>query len=501
MNKRKRNQSEHISMNSLVLIPEEVQADNCACRVGFRRIRLRPVFSMLVLAIVLQLWLVPALGNVMAYASTSRERDPIPTLKLKKLTEFAWPDGASYLEGGCALPQGYLISFLSSTAGKPNPLLLLNTASIPWSAAKTSSAMLSHSNDMCYIPQDKTVDQKYGEIFVTPMDRREIVVLREDTLGAVRTITTPQNYHAIGYDPVTDQFAAVYETAPGVGRHLTCDILDGRELMGGTCVQPIRSFSVDMNLTYQGLAVHDSLIYYTGWERGGVNSVYQPVHDNNFEKHDNVIYVYDFFGQPVRKMLVTLQEGYEKHEIETLSFIQNRMILQFNTTLENGTPGVGTNRKRITLYEVTGEGMTPAQEEAAKKAEAERKAAEEKAAREKKEREEKEAAQKKADEKQKAKLAAKRPAVKVTARKKSLKLSWKKVKNGTPPVNGYEVQICRKKNFRGKSLKIIRTSGLRYTVKKLKRRTTYYVRVRARQIIGGKTCYSAWSKRKKVRTK
>ena len=500
-------------MNRTVLLPEQIPADSCGRRVVFCRATLRPVLTVLALVAALQLWLLPALGNSTTYASASRERDPIPTLKLKKLTEFAWPSGGSYLEGGCALPQGYLVSFLSRTAGKPNPLLLLNTTSIPWPVARTSSAMLSHSNDMCYIPQEKTVEQKYGEIFVTPMDRREIVVLREDTLGVARTISTPQNYHAIGYDSVTDQFAAVYETVPGVGRHLICDILDGRELMGGTCVQPIRSFSVDMNLTYQGLAVHDSLIYYTGWDRGGVNSVYQPVHDNNFEKHDNVIYVYDFSGKLVRKMLVTLQEGYEKLELETVSFIQNRMILQFNATLEQGTQAVGTDLRRIVLYEVTGEGVTAAEDLAAKqkaaaekaaaeKAAAEKKAAEEKAAREKKEREEREAAQRKAAAKQKAKLAAKKPTVKVTARKKkSLKFSWKKVKNGTPPVTGYEVQICRKKNFRGKSLKTIKTTGLRCTVKKLKRRTTYYVRVRACQVIGGKTCYSAWSKRKKVRTK
>ena len=483
-------------------------ADSRVCRTIFRL-----VFAMLLLTVALLSGLLSSLGSSRAYASPARARDPLPTLKLKKLTEFAWPAGASYLEGGCALPQGYLISFLSSTAGKPNPLLLLNITSIPWSEAKTSSAMLAHSNDMCYIPQEKTVDQKYGEIFVTPMDRCEIVVLRADTLTAVRTITTPQNYHAIGYDSVTDQFAAVYETAPGVGRHLICDILDGRELMGGTCTKPIRSFSVDMNLTYQGLAVHDSLIYYTGWERGGVNSVYQPVHDDHFEKHDNVIYVYDFSGQLIRMMLVTLQEGYEKLELETISFIQNRMILQFNATLEQGTPVAGTDRRRIVLYEVTGEGVTAAEDLAAKKkaaaekaaaekAAAEKKAAEEKAAREKKEREEQEAAQRKAAVKQKKKLAAKRPAVKVTARKKkSLKLRWKKVKNGKPAVAGYEVQICRKKNFRGKSLKTIRTSGLRCTVKKLKRRTTYYVRVRACQVIGGKTCYSAWSKKKKARTK
>ena len=471
------------------------RADSCVHRTSFR-----PASAKLLLMAVLQLWLFSSVISTRAYASSVR--DPLPTLNLKKLTEFAWPAGASYLEGGCPLPQGYLISFLSSTAGKPNPLLLLNTTRIPWSVAQTSSAMLAHSNDMCYIPQEKTVDQKYGEIFVTPMDRCEIVVLREDKLEAVRTITTPQNYHAIGYDPVTDQFAAIYETAPGVGRHLICDILDGRELMGGTCTKPIRSFSVDMNLTYQGLAVHDSLIYYTGWERGGVNSVYQPVHDDTFEKHDNVIYVYDFSGQLVRMMLVTLQEGYEKLELETISFIQNHMILQFNATLEQGAPAAGTDLRRIVLYEVTGEGVTAAEDLAAKKKAAAEKAAAEKAAAEKKAAEEKAAREKKEREEQKAKLAAKRPTVKVTARKKkALKLSWKKVKNGKPAVSGYEVQICRKKNFRGKSLKTIRTSGLRCTVKKLKRRTAYYIRVRACQVIGGKTCYSSWSKKKKVRTK
>ena len=388
------------------------------------------------------------------------EREILPVLELNKLAEFSAPSGASYLEGGTAASSGYMVAFLSSTAGKPNPVQVIDTNT--WTAVKAGSAELSHANDMCYVPQRR-------EIYVTPMDRAELIVLEESTLNVKSKIKTLRNYHAIGYDTASDRFAAVFVTGSGAARRLYCDILDG------TCQKVLGTFSADTNLTYQGLTVHDSLIYYTSWERGGVNSLYEPVYDGIFQKSDNVIYVYNFSGQLVKRLLVMMPEGYSKFELETASFIGNRMILQFNETLDDAS---GT--RMIGIYEVTAEGLSLAQKA------------------------EKEAAEKKAEQEKKAlqKLTSRKTAITgITRRKKSLKVRWKKLSAGSVAAEGYEIQLCRKKNFRGRSLKGLVRSGNVCVFRGLKRRTTYYIRVRAYAVRGDQTYYSAWSSKKKVRTR
>lgn len=413
-------------------------------------------------------WLLPARSGGSVFAAPARKS--MPVLKLKMLTEFSAPAGASYLEGGTVTSSGYLVTFLSSTTGNPNPILLLNMNS--WTTTAAASAVLSHANDMCYIPRTR-------EIYVTPMDRNQFFVLDETTLTLKQPITTPQNYHAVGYDPQTDRFAAIYVSGSGTGRHLFCDILDG------SCTTVQRKFSTDTNLTYQGLAVNGSLIYYSCWERGST-SQYEPVYDGAFQKNDNVIYVYDFSGNLVRALLITPPDGYTKFELETVSFSGNRMILQFNETLNDAA---GT--KKIGIYEVTGEGPSIEQQEAEKKAEEERAAAEKKAAEERA-----------AAEKDLTKLKSVKPKIKSVSRNKtSIKVQWNRVKAGTKKVSGYEIQICRKKSFSGNTLKMYRTSGLKYTLKGLKRKTTYYVRIRAYKRVGGKDYYSKWSAKKNVKTK
>ena len=78
--------------------------------------------------------------------------------------------------------------------------------------------------------------------------------------------------------------------------------------------------------------------------------------------------------------------------------------------------------------------------------------------------------------------------------KKSFTAQWSKA-NG---VDGYQVQYSLKKNF--KKAKTKYSKGTKLTVKKLKSKKTYYVRVRAYKKIGGKNVYSAWST-KKVKVK
>lgn len=88
---------------------------------------------------------------------------------------------------------------------------------------------------------------------------------------------------------------------------------------------------------------------------------------------------------------------------------------------------------------------------------------------------------------------------KVTRKSKALAIKWTK-KNG---VSGYEVQVALKKNFK-KGLKKTTVKSFKktsVTVKKLKAKKTYYVRIRTYKVVSGKKVYSAWSAVKKAKTK
>ena len=74
-------------------------------------------------------------------------------------------------------------------------------------------------------------------------------------------------------------------------------------------------------------------------------------------------------------------------------------------------------------------------------------------------------------------------------------LSWKKVTGA----KCYQLQYALNKKFKKK--KSIQTKKTKYTIKKLKKNKTYYIRVRAYKMNGRKKVYGKWSKVKKVKIK
>ena len=83
--------------------------------------------------------------------------------------------------------------------------------------------------------------------------------------------------------------------------------------------------------------------------------------------------------------------------------------------------------------------------------------------------------------------------------KKQFKATWKKQKTET---TGYQIQYSTNKNFKSsKTSKIKKNKTTSSTVKKLKAKKKYYVRIRTYKTVNGKTYYSGWSKVKKVTTK
>ncbi len=87
---------------------------------------------------------------------------------------------------------------------------------------------------------------------------------------------------------------------------------------------------------------------------------------------------------------------------------------------------------------------------------------------------------------------------KITAGKKKLTVKWaKKTK-----IQGYQIQISLKKNFKKKiSKKVSKAKTTSLTIKKLKANKKYYVRIRTYKIVNKKIYYSSWSKIKNKKTK
>lgn len=89
---------------------------------------------------------------------------------------------------------------------------------------------------------------------------------------------------------------------------------------------------------------------------------------------------------------------------------------------------------------------------------------------------------------------------KIKGRKKSVFLSWKRVKGAT----GYVIQFSTSRKFTKKKTKkvnIKKAKTVKRTVKKLKSKKKYYVRIRAYKKYKGKNYYSNWSKVRVIKTK
>lgn len=88
---------------------------------------------------------------------------------------------------------------------------------------------------------------------------------------------------------------------------------------------------------------------------------------------------------------------------------------------------------------------------------------------------------------------------KLSKGKKKFTVTWAKVSG----VKGYHIQYSSDKKFKknNKSVTVTKQKTTKATVKKLKSKKKYYVRVRTYKTVNGKKIYSSWSKVKSVKTK
>ena len=88
---------------------------------------------------------------------------------------------------------------------------------------------------------------------------------------------------------------------------------------------------------------------------------------------------------------------------------------------------------------------------------------------------------------------------KLSKGKKKFTVTWATVSG----VKGYQIQYSSDKKFKknNKSVTVTKQKKTKATVKKLKSKKKYYVRVRTYKTVNGKKIYSSWSKVKSVKTK
>lgn len=88
---------------------------------------------------------------------------------------------------------------------------------------------------------------------------------------------------------------------------------------------------------------------------------------------------------------------------------------------------------------------------------------------------------------------------KLSKGKKKFTVTWAKVSG----VKGYQIQYSSDKKFKknNKSVTVTKQKTTKATVKKLKSKKKYYVRVRTYKTVNGNKIYSSWSKVKSVKTK
>ena len=88
---------------------------------------------------------------------------------------------------------------------------------------------------------------------------------------------------------------------------------------------------------------------------------------------------------------------------------------------------------------------------------------------------------------------------KVKSAKKAIAVEWKKVSG----VKGYQVQVATDKKFKKnkKTATVKKQKTTKVTIKKLKAKKKYYVRIRTYKTVNGKKVYSSWAKVKSVKTK
>lgn len=83
--------------------------------------------------------------------------------------------------------------------------------------------------------------------------------------------------------------------------------------------------------------------------------------------------------------------------------------------------------------------------------------------------------------------------LKLTSMKKAIKLSWTKVKKA----EGYQIQISPYKNYKKAKTIYVKKTKKSYTLKKLKKKKKYYIRIRAYGGKGKKKVYGKWKKSSK----
>ena len=481
-------------------------------------------------------------------AAVWHPRSSMTQVSLTKLNDIDRPSGNS-LQGGEAALDYYLAAF-NKSSGR-NDIALLRLSDLSLIRYANATVALNHANDFAFVPSRN----KMFAVNMLDSKHTRIVQLHGTSLSFEKNIDLNYGYHALAYDPGSDCFCALRTARHGT----VCDVYD----YSFSTIR--RSFEMKTNLTRQGASIYQGRLYYVCYEAGGVTS-YESVYDRSLNKYDNVIYVYDLYGNLQKIYLVPAPSSSRKFELEDIVFVDGCMILQANDST-SGSARAGFYR--VDPVPVSVDISIPVTQNGKAPADGAYKAVLAKngeavgtvknyggqfsfgaqsvtlpgsyvyTVTEKKGKDKKNYIYDTApvsipvsagydpftNRLSLRKGTPSRPAVmntkltkrqkkniknlkgstavisRIRAKKGALKVTCKKMRFGKKKAEGYEVQVCRNKKFKGPSLVTVRSKKRIKNIRDLKRGKKYYVRVRAYHTVGVKTFFSGYSVVSSMRTK
>ncbi|MBR2828365.1 MAG: hypothetical protein IKE70_03955 [Bacilli bacterium] len=248
-------------------------------------------------------------------------KNDMTTLNLKRILSYSKPKNSTSLQAS-VITDKYLISFFfnnQSNSKIKNTILIFDKDTLKKAKLKNNPITkynFSHVNDATY--NDKT-----KEIYV--LNGNQLFILDSNTLELKEEKKLEKKYHGIGYDSLNQQYVLASKTDNGTRFHIVSDTF-----------QEISSFDIQLNLTRQGLTVHNGYIYYGCYEAGKVTN-YQSKYDGVLKQGENVIYVYDLKGKNRNIFFIPYAfRGIKFHSIQNINFDGDKMIVGYNQNTKAG---------------------------------------------------------------------------------------------------------------------------------------------------------------------
>ncbi len=244
-------------------------------------------------------------------------RSELTVLNLNPITNIDKPKGFTSVQGGVTTDKYIITIFINDNEDGDHKaaIMVLNKNNYKLVRLVNNPIIeydLGHANDC-------TFNARTNELLVLSGRKINVIDLNNDSFTLKRQIKLNFYYSGLGYDEENDQ----YVLARGIKGGSFFEVRNNE-------FRILRTFTLKTNLTRQSLTVYQGNIYFLCYESGMLTK-HQTVYDGVLKRKENLIYVYDLDGN--KKTIYYIPFSYRNiifGEIENISFINGKMLIQFN---------------------------------------------------------------------------------------------------------------------------------------------------------------------------